>query len=94
MNGWIELLLLLLVSRASSPAEDQLAARRQNSPNPPMGFRPHPRWGGMGNALSKEDIPPTWDMMNFIEALDPGGNGCLHPDLNQETPYVVMRPQR
>ncbi len=60
MSGRIELLLLLLVSLASSQAEDQLAALRQNFQNPSMDCRPHTRWWWMGNALSKEDI--TWQL--------------------------------
>jgi len=60
MSGRIELLLLLLVSLASSQAEDQLAALRQSFQNPPMNCRPHTRWWWMGNALSKEDI--TWQL--------------------------------
>ncbi len=40
------------------------------------------------------DLPPTWDIMYFIEAMDNDGNGGIHPDLNQETPYVVVKLQR
>jgi len=41
-----------------------------------------------------EDIPPTWDLMYFIEAMDLHGNGRIHPDLNIETPYLVVKLQR
>ncbi len=41
-----------------------------------------------------QDIPPTWDLMYFIEAMDKDGNGRIHPDLSKETPYVVVRLQR
>ena len=41
-----------------------------------------------------EDIPPTWDLMYFIEAMDKDGNGRIHPDLSKETPYVVVKLQR
>lgn len=37
------------------------------------------------------DIPPTWDLMYFIEVMDQAGNGGIHPDLNKETPYVVVK---
>jgi hypothetical protein len=32
--------------------------------------------------------------MYFIEAMDRQGNGRIHPDLNRETPYVVVRLAR
>jgi hypothetical protein len=44
--------------------------------------------------IPAEDIVPTWDLMYFIEAMDNNGNGRIHPDLNQETPYVVVKLQR
>lgn len=44
--------------------------------------------------IPAEEIPPTWDLIYFIEAMDKAGNGHIHPDLNRETPYVVVRLQR
>jgi hypothetical protein len=41
-----------------------------------------------------EHVPPDWDLMYFLEVMDRDGNGCIHPDLNQETPYVFVRLQR
>jgi hypothetical protein len=29
--------------------------------------------------------------MYFIEAMDKGGNGKIHPDLDKETPYVIVK---
>ena len=43
--------------------------------------------------IPAEDIAPMWDLMYFIEAMDNKSNGRIHPDLNQETPYVVVRLQ-
>jgi hypothetical protein len=40
------------------------------------------------------DIPVTWDVMYFIETMDKDCNGGLHPDLDRETPYVIVRWQR
>lgn len=40
------------------------------------------------------DIAPTWDLMYFIEAMDKTGSGRIHPDLNKETPYIVVKLQR
>jgi hypothetical protein len=36
----------------------------------------------------------TWDLVYFLEALDQRGNGRIHPDPNQETPYIIVRQQR
>jgi len=44
--------------------------------------------------IPTEDIVPTWDLMYFIEAMDKTGKGKIHPDLNQETPYVVVKLPR
>ncbi|KPJ77579.1 MAG: hypothetical protein AMS14_00545 [Planctomycetes bacterium DG_20] len=41
-----------------------------------------------------EHVDPRWDFMYFIEAMDTCGNGKIHPDLEKETPYVVVRLQR
>jgi hypothetical protein len=37
------------------------------------------------------EIVPTWDLMYLIEVMDNRGNGKIYPDLNRETPYVVVR---
>ena len=41
-----------------------------------------------------EHIEPTYDFMYFIEAMDKEGNGGIYPDLEKETPYVVVRLAR
>jgi hypothetical protein len=32
--------------------------------------------------------------MYFLEVMDRDGNGRIYPDLDQETPYIVVRLQR
>jgi hypothetical protein len=44
--------------------------------------------------IPAEDIALTWNLMYFIESMDHDGNGRIHPDLNRETPYVVVQLQR
>ena len=44
--------------------------------------------------IPSENIVPTWDLMYLIEVMDNQGNGTIHPDLNRETPYVVVRLAR
>lgn len=35
-------------------------------------------------------IVPKWDLMYFVEAIDRNGNGRNYPDLDVETPYVII----
>lgn len=44
--------------------------------------------------IPADDVGPTWDLMYLIETMDNRGNGGIHPDLNRETPYVVVRLAR
>lgn len=36
-------------------------------------------------------INPKWDFMYFIEVMDNKGNGRIYPDLNKETPYIIVK---
>ncbi|MGH9066682.1 MAG: hypothetical protein ACRD0J_04205, partial [Acidimicrobiales bacterium] len=39
-------------------------------------------------------LDPRWNFMYFVEAFDTKGNGAISPDLNKETPYVVVKLRR
>jgi hypothetical protein len=39
-------------------------------------------------------IDPKWDLMYFVEAVDGQGRGRMYPDLEVETPYVVIPVER
>jgi hypothetical protein len=41
-----------------------------------------------------EHIPAKWDFMYLIEVMDRSGNGTIWPDLNERTPYIVVRLKR
>jgi hypothetical protein len=41
-----------------------------------------------------EALDPKWDFMYLIEVMDNKGNGKIYPDLECETPYVVVTLQR
>ncbi|MCB1125828.1 MAG: hypothetical protein KDM81_04990, partial [Verrucomicrobiae bacterium] len=41
-----------------------------------------------------QDVVSAWDLMYFIEVMDRRGNGRIHPDLNQQTPYFIVHLQR
>ena len=38
-----------------------------------------------------EQINPKWDFMYFIKVMDNGKNGIIYPDLNKETPYMIVK---
>ena len=38
-----------------------------------------------------QDINPRFDMMYLIEVMDNSGNGQIYPDMNIQTPYVIVR---
>jgi dienelactone hydrolase len=44
--------------------------------------------------IPAEHVLPKWDLMYFIEAIDGRGNGTIYPDLEKETPYVIVKLQR
>ncbi len=44
--------------------------------------------------IPASQIDPKFDFMYFIEVMDNEGHGCIYPDLEQETPYVVVTLKR
>lgn len=41
--------------------------------------------------LPGEALSPKWDLMYFFEVMDECGNGQIYPDLDKETPYIIVR---
>jgi hypothetical protein len=39
-------------------------------------------------------VDAKWDLMYFVEVVDRKGAGRMFPDLEVETPYVVVPAQR
>ncbi len=39
-------------------------------------------------------INPRWDLMYFVEIVDGRGNGRIYPDLDVETPYIIISVKR
>lgn len=46
-----------------------------------------------GAEIPGEDIDPAWDFMYYLEVADRYGNAAIYPDLDKETPYVVVETQ-
>jgi hypothetical protein len=40
------------------------------------------------------DVTPRFDFMYFIEVMDNAGNGAIHPNLERDQPYIVVRLDR
>lgn len=40
-----------------------------------------------------DQIAARWDFMYLFEVMDKNGNGKIYPDLNRETPYVIVKLQ-
>ena len=41
-----------------------------------------------------EDVEAKWDFMYLIEVMDNNGNGMIYPDMEKETPYIVVKLDR
>ena len=41
-----------------------------------------------------QDIDAKWDFMYLIEVMDNNGNGAIYPDMETETPYIVVKLDR
>jgi hypothetical protein len=39
-------------------------------------------------------VSPQWDLMYFVEIVDRQGNGRIYPDLEVETPYIILGVKR
>ena len=52
------------------------------------------RKGRYRAVVPREDVEAKWDFMYLFEVMDNAGNGKIYPDLEQETPYIVVKLQR
>ncbi len=46
--------------------------------------------GSFQATIPAEELNPGWDLMFLVEAMDNRGNGKIYPDLEKETPYVIV----
>ena len=59
-----------------------------------LAMEPTGKKGVFQAVVPAEDIVTTYDFMYLIEAVDNHGNGAIYPDLEKETPYIVVKLQR
>jgi hypothetical protein len=53
-----------------------------------------PKTGLYTGRIPASFIDPKWDLMYLVEAVDDKGVGRMYPDLETETPYVVVAVKR
>jgi hypothetical protein len=53
-----------------------------------------PTQTGYQAIIPAEKIPAKWDLMYYIEAIDQQGHGKIFPDMDKQTPYVVVKLSR
>jgi hypothetical protein len=88
-----------ITAMVSAPSGVKWVRLRYRSVNQHQDFRTLPmlptgekaEWRAV---IPPENIPPKWDLTYYIEAMDNDGNGRMYPDLNKETPYIIVRLQR
>jgi len=44
--------------------------------------------------VPSRDIDAKWDFMYLIEVMDNNGNGAIYPDMETQTPYIVVKLDR
>jgi hypothetical protein len=44
--------------------------------------------------VPSRDIDVKWDFMYLIEVMDNNGNGAIYPDMETQTPYIVVKLDR
>jgi hypothetical protein len=59
-----------------------------------VAVRPTGRQDEFAAVVPGEDIVSRWDFMYLFEVMDQKGNGKIYPDLDRETPYIVVKLQR
>ena len=45
-------------------------------------------------SVPASQINPEWDFMYLVEVMDNNDKGMIYPDLNKETPYVIVKLNR
>jgi hypothetical protein len=85
--------------RISAPAEIKWARLRYRHLTQYEDYQTVPMTINVITGLHSAQIPasfidPKWDLMYFIEVVDMKGSGRMFPDLETETPYVVVSVKR
>ena len=90
---------LSLVAKVTDPSGVKWVRLRYRGVNQHQDFRTLPMLRSAGKNEYRAEIPAEhirseWDLMYLIEVMDNQGNGRIYPDIEKETPYVVVELQR
>ncbi len=90
---------LTITARVNDPSGVKWVRLRYRSVNQTMDYRTlaMTALGADGRyhvVVPGEYLVPEWDFMYFFEVMDNKGNGKIYPDLENETPYIVVGLQR
>jgi hypothetical protein len=90
---------LRLVAHVSDPSGVRWVRVRYRGVNQHQDYRtmallPSGEEGVYTARIPAGDIDPKWDFMYYLEAADEAGNARIWPDLETDTPYVVIHLDR
>jgi hypothetical protein len=88
---------LRITAEVTDPSGVKWVRLRYRSVNQQLDYEVLPMTAEANNryeaTVPAEQINPKFDFMYFIEVMDNAGNGRIYPDLNTQTPYVVVKHQ-
>jgi len=90
---------VVITARATDADGVKWVRLRYRSVNQHLDYRalPMERTGATDEyraVIPADEVPPTWDLMYFLEVMDRVGNGRIYPDLNEATPYWIVPLRR
>jgi hypothetical protein len=90
---------LTITAQVRAPFGIKWVRLRYRSVNQHEDYRTLPMLPTSDTGLYRAVIPPehvvaAWDLMYLIEVMDKRGHGRIYPDLNTETPYIIVRLAR
>ncbi len=90
---------LTISAKITAPAEIKWARLRYRHLTQFEDYQTAPMTINVVTGLHSAQIPasfidPKWDLMYFIEVVNMKGSGRMFPDLDKETPYVVVGVKR
>ena len=90
---------LIITAKVGDPSGIKWVRLRYRGINHHQDFRTLPMLPTGERSMYGAEIPaghvrPEWDLMYLIEVMDKNGNGKIFPNLEKETPYVVVKLKR
>ena len=88
-----------MTAKVDDPSGVQWVRLRYRGASQHQDYRTLPMLSTGEKGVYQAEIPashirPEWDLIYFMETMDTYGNGTTYPDLEIETPYVVVKLNR